>query len=486
MSFHAQQAKFKRLFQESAAWRLLRADNAPYILAFVAELFAESSEVPYSRARVLLDSEIERSRDLGVWQTETAALSYLNLWIKNGWLREMDGLLSKTDAMETALRFAHGLDERSTGATASHLRIVQDAVRDFAVSVSRDQPARLAMLQQKQAETQAEIDRVKAGLWDALDENQQRERIREIHQLSMQLTGDFRYFEDEIRRLDKTLRVQMMAHEATRGEVLQQLMAQEDLLAQTEAGSAFNGFFELLGDVNRATEFRAQLRTVLESGAVQYLSHKQQHDLQRLVPTLVAESERVFRIRRRTEQELRSYIESGVALEEGAIRQLIARLEQSAMLLLEQGADLNAATGLSLPTGALSFASPERLRLKHPDDDFQAADTQEHTNSREAGSAVLASLETVRTKELTQSMRRILQQHGPLTLAGIAAHAPLRMGVEELVACFRVARAVGAAELPEQESLWVWDRQGRLIRARLPVLLLNARLFPDDIDTLSL
>ncbi|QQU06724.1 hypothetical protein I6I87_01085 [Moraxella osloensis] len=35
MSFMAKSANYQRHFRESAAWRLLRADNAPFILAFI-------------------------------------------------------------------------------------------------------------------------------------------------------------------------------------------------------------------------------------------------------------------------------------------------------------------------------------------------------------------------------------------------------------------------------------------------------------------
>ena len=85
MSFHELQARFRRLYGESAAWKLLRADNAPYVLAFIADLFSEEGEVPFSRARVRLDAEIERLRELGQWQTETPAGTYLNQWIAAGW-----------------------------------------------------------------------------------------------------------------------------------------------------------------------------------------------------------------------------------------------------------------------------------------------------------------------------------------------------------------------------------------------------------------
>ncbi|WP_419653008.1 DUF3375 family protein [Thiolapillus sp.] len=189
MNFSGWQARFRRLQDEDATWRLLRADNAPIILAFIADLFAEENEVSFDRARIALDTELERGRELGYWSSESGAGTYLNQWIRKGWLREMDDMLSKTDASETALRFCRALDEPAAGTSASHLRIVQDAVRDFAVATNPDLDARAAQLEQQKREIQRSIDELREGVSVELSESEQRERIREIYQLASVLTG---------------------------------------------------------------------------------------------------------------------------------------------------------------------------------------------------------------------------------------------------------------------------------------------------------
>ena len=50
MKFSGWQAGFRRLQDGHATWKLLRADNAPIILALIADLFAEENEVPSARA----------------------------------------------------------------------------------------------------------------------------------------------------------------------------------------------------------------------------------------------------------------------------------------------------------------------------------------------------------------------------------------------------------------------------------------------------
>ena len=486
MNFQGRQAKYRRLFSEHSAWRLLRVDNAPYILAFIAELFADESEVPYGRARLLLDEEIKRSRDLGIWSTETSAGSYLNQWIRNGWLREMDDLLTKTDASEIAMRFCQGLDERSAGTTASHLRIVQEAVRDLAVATSEDVGERVRLLAERKAEIQREMDALEAGEMPVLSEVEQKERMREIYQLASVLTGDFRRVEDEIRKLDKELRVQMIEGNISRGEVLLSQMEKEALLSSTEAGSAFEGFYQLLCDQNRSVEFREQLRSILSKPIAQQLSRNQYQFLSQLMRELTRESDRVFRVRRRTEQGLRAYIESGAAAENQAVERLLSQLERRAVLLRDEGVDLKTEMPLFLPVGPIEIRSPESIRLRTPEDKLDTTGVEVKPNQREPSEQVLAYLETVRVREVASRVVQTLQSHRVMSVAQLVEQHPIEAGIEELVAYLRVAKAVGATALEEKEKVSVMDKQGNRLMAQIPMYVLALELFPDDLDELAL
>ena len=482
MNFQGLQAKYRRLFQESAAWKLLRADNAPVILAFMADLFSDEGEVPFGRARIALDAELERCRELGVWETETSAGTYLNQWIRAGWLREMDDQITKTDASEVALRFCQGLDQRGAGTTASHLRIVQEAVRDFAVAISPNADERITLLEYRKAELQREIDALHAGVVSELSEVQQRERIREIYQLASVLTGDFRRVEDEIRELDQDIRIQMIEGGAKRGDILLSVMEKEALLATTDAGSAFEGFFQLLCDQNRSTEFRDQLRSILSWPVAEQLSPQQQQFLGQLMRELSRESDRVFHIRRRTEEGLRAYIESGAALENRAVDQLLGQLERMAIELKDGGIDPKVATHLSLPVGAVKITSPENMRLRAPDEKLDTSGIEEQVNSRTPSVEMLDCLDAVHVKEVASRTRATLRQHGPMTIASVVERHPMNSGLEELVAYLRVAKSVGATTLDEKESVDVLDKRGIRLKASIPKYLLSADLFPDNIE----
>lgn len=486
MSFLEFHARFNRQFQENKAWKLLRAHNAPLILAFLADLFTDSGDVPFGKARVGLDAELARCRELDLWQTDSNAMSYLREWIQAGWLRELDDQISKTDACEIALRFSQSLDQRENTATASHLRIVQEAVREFTVALSPDAEQRIALLKAKQAEIQREIDALDAGVVTLLSEREQRERLKEIYQLASVLTGDFRRVEDEIRELDQKLRVEIIESDHTRGEVLLGVLEKEQFLADTDAGRAFEGFFQLLCDQNRSMEFREQLRDILNQPVSRHLRPQQSRFLGHLMRELSKESERVFQVRRRTEESLRAYIESGAHLEIRAIEKLLSQLERRAVEFREAGVDPRTELEISLPSGAVKIRSPYSMKLRVPEEQLDTRDVQPHINSANPSDEVLECLDTVKVIEVAHNIRTILRSEGPLTIAGISQYYPLDAGLEELVACLRVAKAIGATEISDREWVELVDKQGHKLKASIPVYVLNAGQFPENLDDASI
>jgi len=486
MSLRELHARYRRQSQENAAWRLLRATNAPLVLAFITDLFNESNDVLFSRAKAALELELSHGREEDWFESEKSAAAYLREWIQAGWLRELDDNLSKTDASETALRFCEGLDKRDSKATASHLRIVQDAVRDLTASLSPDSKERVILLESRKAELQLEIDDLNAGIVKQLSEAEQRERIREVYQLASVLTGDFRRVEDDIRLLDQSLRVQMIEADSNRGEVLQDLLDKEEVLSESDAGRAFEGFFQLLCDQNRNMEFREQLRSLLSRSASKHLRPDESRYLGQLVRELTRESERVFKVRRRTEESLRAFVESGAHLENRRVEQLLGKLERLAVRFKERDIDWQVRLPLELQSGKASISSPQSMRLRNPEEQLDTSDIQAEENSHLPSQTMLDQLHTVKVMEVAMRIQSLLQQQGPLSIGGLIKQHPVESGLEELVACLRIAKAIGATELDGKEIVEITDRKGEIIRATIPGLVLSAQQFPKQLEELAL
>ncbi len=485
MNLPALHSRFNCLKSEHAAWRLLRADNAPLILSLVSELFREESGIPFGQARVVLQSELDRLVDEGR-KVDKVAGAYLREWTASGWLRELDDQLTCTDACDVALRFCQGLEQRDVNASASHLRIVQDAVTQLAVDLSPNPKVRIALLEHKKAALQREINNLKAGVVHELSEAEQRERMREVYQLASVLTGDFRRVEDEIRTLDQSLRVQMIESGGSRGDVILALLEKEQMLAESDAGRAFDGFFRLLCDQNRSVEFREQLRAILARPVAQHLSAEEARFLRYLVRELARESKRVFQVRRRTEESLRAYVESDVHMENRAVVRLLHQLEQLAVQFNECDVRLETPIALNLPSGSVKIRSVDSMRLRTPEERLNIDTIQAQTNQANPSDSMLDCLETVQIIAVAEKMRETLQQEGSMTVAMMIQQHAVEAGLEELVAYLRVAKNVGAAQLEGKEQVIVKDRKGTPIRASIPCYQLSAEMFSDDITEVML
>jgi uncharacterized coiled-coil protein SlyX len=398
----------------------------------------------------------------------------------------MDNRLTPSDAVETVLRFCQNLDDRSAGTTASHLRIVQEAVRDLLIAIDPDINKRIEILEAKKAEIQREIDDLNAGVVRELADREQQERIREVYQLASVLTGDFRRVEDEIKTMAKGLRVQIIEGDQSRGEILLSLMEKEAILSNTESGSAFESFFQLLCDQSRTTEFREQIRTLLAQPIGERLKPHQKQFLAQLMRELNKESDRVFAVRRRTEEGLRAYIESGIAAENQAVDRLLSQLEKTALNLRDEDCHLDTILAMSLPTGSPAIRSIDSLQLKLPDETLDTRGVTANNNQKTVSSNMLDFLDTVKVRQVAITLKTLVKNHGPLTLAEAATHHPFTAGIEELVASLRVAKAVNAPVSSNTETIDLKDKQGNRLKARIPIVHLSADLFPDHIDQLTL
>lgn len=476
--------ELNRHYQDNRAWKLLRKSTAPIILAFIEQLFAQSS-ISRNEARIQLDTYKQTLDDY--WNNEAPASYHLNEWLNEGWLREHDGQLSKTDACETALRFCRNLTERTTATSGSHLRIVQNHIRDLAAALSADPDTRLAIIAQQIQELQQEADNIKQHGITPLSDAQAREMLNEAYRLCADLSQDFRHVEEETRKIDKTLRSKIIEENSHRGDVLKHWIEQAEALQETEAGSAFSSFYALLAQKQRTDEFREQLRQIVQDPrSSKYLSDKQRHHFKTLLSHLNREGDRIFTIRRDTAENLKQFIESGAAAEHHASAKLLKELAQLALNLRRADLPLDTAIPLPLNSGKANTNTPFAYRLLEPSERINPELPPPVPDNDTPTADTLAEINPLPIHQIAAGMKTVLQQHGSLSLAGISQHYPITLDLGELTARIRIAQAVGAAELPERENIDFHTRTGKHYRASIPTLWLTAAQIPDNLDGLDL
>ena len=203
---------------------------------------------------------------------------------------------------------------------------------------------------------------------------------------------------------------------------------------------------------------------------------------------LARESGRVFQVRRRTEEGLRAYIESGAALENRMIERLLSQLEKQAVnLTLEQQCDLKTEMQVDLAVGSVQISSPENFALKSPNEHMDTRGVQQQQNRKEPSNQMLHYLDSVQVREVAEKARHTLLKKGAMSIAHLTQEHPLQAGLEELVAYLRIAKAIKAPQLTEQnEQIQFQDQHGVNLQARIPTYYLSAELFPENLDELAL
>ena len=408
MNFSGLHCKYKNLKKDSSSLKLLSLPSGPLIMGFIEYIFQDTQEILFEDARSELEAQLDLMRESDEIDTQTTASSYLNEWIKNGFLRELDNYLTKTDSTEVALRFCSDLEDRNRGTSGSHFKVVQDAVQDLIVAISTNKSEKLNILKKKKSEIEKQISSIDSGQYLELSDAELKEQIHEIYHLASLLTGDFRRIEEDIRKIDHDIRVKIIEEGSTRGGIIQEVMEQEAFLSETDAGRAFNSFFSILCNPDKNTEFGSQLRTILNHPSSKCLNPKQFNFLWRLMRELNEEADRVRAMRRKTTENLRKYVESGAATDALAIDRVLSKVERTGLELIELGINLNELTPFSIPAGKAEMTFIQNIKPLEPSEQINTSGVKEQENLRSPNTEVLESLSSVSIHNLATNIKKIM------------------------------------------------------------------------------
>jgi hypothetical protein len=148
--------------------------------------------------------------------------------------------------------------------------------------------------------------------------------------------------------------------------------------------------------------------------------------------------------------------------------------------------NINMETSMVLSVGNMKVASPVALLLSEPEQEVDVSAIQEATNRTEISDEAAKAMEIVNVKALAGNIKAALVAYGPMPISGLSKHLPIKEGIEELVAYVRIAKAVGSPRIEDREQVSVTDRDGVAMIASVPILLMSADMFPEDINELGL
>lgn len=237
------------------AWQLLASHRAPLVLSCFAQLFAATAQgVRFEDALHALSTLLHqhtRNREFAIADVDHLAQARreLRTWIKRALIVERDGDLYAADALEAALRFVEGLEERILTSTGSRLSLVQNGIEWFEEQLNSDPEGRASQERRRIEELQQELTDIEAGCMKVLSDAEVIEGIRDIFRLATDLKADFRRVEQSWREHGMRLRQCVVNAGNHRDGVVDCLLDSNARLPDTPdtpEGRAFDSFHQQL------------------------------------------------------------------------------------------------------------------------------------------------------------------------------------------------------------------------------------------------
>ncbi|RMG57608.1 MAG: DUF3375 domain-containing protein, partial [Gammaproteobacteria bacterium] len=331
-----------------------------------------------------------------------------------------------------------------------------------------DPQVRIAELQKRRDEIDAEIARILGGDIPLLDETALRDRFQQFLQLARELLTDFREVEQNFRSLDRQVRERIATWEGAKGALLEEIMGERDAIADSDQGKSFRAFWDFLMSQSRQEELTQLLEQVLSLPAIQSMSPD--YRLRRIHYDWLEAGEHTQRTVARLSEQLRRFLDDQAWLENRRIMDILHSVESHALALREQPP---AGAFMPLAETSASVELPLERPLYRPPFKPLIADLALEEGEAEVDTAALYAQVAVDRAELSGNIRQELRERAQVSLAEVVERHPLQHGLAELLVYLQLAgewpRTAVDEEVEEQVG---WQLEtGVLRRARLPRIL---------------
>lgn len=487
--------------RRASTWRLLAATKAPAVLAILQATFpAGDRRLPRSEliARVgahlsLLHDEDASvgggvaDADLGAEELEgpsadgpaarggRSAAEYVDGWVREGYLTRRDDpqrtetTFEPSPATIDAIQFIASLEEHRPTTTESRLQLVIQQFDRLAQETETDRDVRLADLQRRRERIEQEIRELAEGELMLPSAEASVDRLRDILQIAAELSGDFLQYREDLRAVDLHLREQILSPEGSRGEILEQLLAGDDLLGQSTVGRTFTAFFRMLNDPVQTRSTQELVDRLLERDFSRSLSRDERERLANVFSDLYEPAQEVLDVKTELYRSLARFVRSQDFRQH---RVLLEALQEAQGLALAQKDEVPTRTPfpLELDLSRVQIGSVSQHRLKDPTDPGAPAEAEVH-DATTLSVEVLQDL--VRTNDidivgLTSHVNDVRGTSGQASIGDVLRARPAEQGLASVIGLMFLATNHAQAREGSTEIVTWRELDGNDYAARVP------------------
>ncbi|MDQ3764621.1 MAG: DUF3375 domain-containing protein [Actinomycetota bacterium] len=474
------------LRKNSPAWKLLRADNASFVLSFLRKVFVDDNVRSIASTELIsrLDDELYALNErLGEGSFPKSAKAYLDDWAapETGWLRkyypaESDEVhFDATPAVEKALAWVNSLQARSFVGTESRLNTLFELLRQMAFGAEADPEIRLAELHRRRREIDADIAQVERGDISVLDASAQKDRYQQFTTTARELLADFREVETNFRALDRELRARIASWDGSKGALLDEVLGDRSSIADSDQGKSFQAFYDLLLSHEKQVELSELLERVHLLEAIGDVDPRMRH----IHYDWLDAAERTQATVRLLSEQLRRFLDDQVWLENRRVMDILRSIESTALTLREhRDPDITIEINGTAPTVVLPMERP----LYTPNEKVPLNSGGIAAGDEDIDASLLFEQIYVDPERLCKGVRRVLQGRTQVGLAELLEQQPLEQGLAELVTYLSLNDTAFQVVFDEQAREQVrWsDPDGRKRVATIPRISFARSLVSKD------
>lgn len=437
------------LLKSNTSVKLIAAGNAPLIISFLFKAFKKEADNLQADAipekdlsNVLTDTLYVLNQDAELYPKK--ATEYLTDWANSGFLRKYPGktddfMYELTPATETVFKWIDSLEKREFVGTESRLKNLFEKLQELVGNTQVNVADRLTRMEEQKRRLEQEIEEVRAGNFQVLNERQIKEQYYLIEDIAKSLLADFKQVEQNFRELDRNFRRKIITTSQLKGEVLTELFEEQDFLTETDQGRSFMAFWEFLLSQSKQKEFDYLIQTVLNIPVIQQV-RTENFRIEMLKNNLIDAGDRTNKTTNSLLEQLRKYLEHKSFFENKRIHDNIT---EGLKIICEHpeidftklpALELDDVIRIDLIADRPLYCPPEHVKFNN--------------GNLEEGKAVgsnelLYEQFEIDINELKSNIRSLLREKTQVTLPELVRKYPMKKGVAEVVAYLDLASKAG-------------------------------------------
>jgi len=452
--------KIELLLKNNTTVKMITVDNAPLIISFLFKSFKQTQN------NLLFNSTTERDLTsllddylFVINQNEDIypkkAKEYLTDWTNAGFLRKYPSknefLFELTPAAENAFKWISSLERHEFVGTESRLKNLFEKLKELSFKTKKDFETRLKELEERKNQIEEEIENLKQGKFDILDDRQIKEQYFLIEETARNLLSDFRQVEDNFRKLDNDFRKKIITTSLTKGEVLNDLWLQQDFLLETDQGKSFTAFWEFLFMQSKQDELDNLINEILEIPVIKQMQ-KDTFNMENIKYNLVEAGNKTKQTTNTLWEQLRKYLEHKSFFDNRIIYENINKILK--IISTENDVDFNEILSLNIDNvikidliaNRPLFSAPQKVKFSNK--------MLENGETTVDDTKIFEQFE-INIPELRNNIETSLKNRTQISIIDLIQVYKIQKGIAEIVAYMGIAT--------KEENKHIIDEQNRQI-----------------------